>query len=234
MTYATLNKKIRSQRSIHFIAAFDYRFKAGGRPYRFTAEAYYKQLANVIPYSVNNVKVTYSGQNEASGHVAGIDFKLYGEFVPGTDSWITFSLMSTAMNYRGQSVPLPTDQRYAVNLFFTDYFPGTDRWRMALKLAYADGLPFGPPHTDNARQSFRAPAYQRVDIGMSYRAYKRENQQVKKFCLRNIWLGIDCLNLLGHSNVNSYYWVTDVQNYQYAVPNYLTGRQLNARLTMEF
>ena len=234
VTYATLNKKIRSQRSIHFIAAFDYRFKAGGRPYRFTAEAYYKQLANVIPYSVNNVKVTYSGQNEASGHVAGIDFKLYGEFVPGTDSWITFSLMSTAMNYRGQSVPLPTDQRYAVNLFFTDYFPGTDRWRMALKLAYADGLPFGPPHTDNARQSFRAPAYQRVDIGMSYRAYKRENQQVKKFCLRNIWLGIDCLNLLGHSNVNSYYWVTDVQNYQYAVPNYLTGRQLNARLTMEF
>ncbi len=234
VTYATLNKKIKSQQSIHLIAAFDYRFKAGGRPFKFTAEAYYKILSNLIPYSVNNVKVTYNGNNEASGHIAGVDFKLYGEFVPGTDSWITFSLMSTGMKYRGQSLPLPTDQRYSVNLFFTDYFPGTDRWRMALKLAYADGLPFGPPHKDNSRQNFRAPAYQRVDIGMSYRAYKRENQTAKQFCLKNIWIGLDCLNLLGHNNVNSYYWVTDVTNYQYAVPNYLTGRQLNAKLSLEF
>lgn len=234
VTYATLNKKIKSQQSIHLIAALDYRFKAAGRPFKFTAEAYYKILSNLIPYSVNNVKVTYNGSNEATGHIAGIDFKLYGEFVPGTDSWITFSLMSTGMKYRGLNIPLPTDQRYSVNLFFTDYFPGTDRWRMALKLTYADGLPFGPPHTDNARQNFRAPAYQRVDIGMSYRAYKREEQSSKKFCLRNIWLGVDCLNLLGHNNVNSYYWVTDVTNHQYAVPNYLTGRQLNAKLSLEF
>jgi len=234
VTYATLNKKIKSQQSIHLIAAMDYRFKAGGRPFKFSAEAYYKILSNLIPYSVNNVKVTYNGNNEATGHIAGVDFKLYGEFVPGTDSWITFSLMSTGMKYRGYNIPLPTDQRYSVNLFFTDYFPGTDRWRMALKLAYADGLPFGPPHTDNQRHNFRAPAYQRVDIGMSYRAYKRENQNPKKFCLRNMWIGIDCLNLLGHNNVNSYYWVTDVTNHQYAVPNYLTGRQLNAKLSLEF
>ncbi len=234
VTYATLNNKIKSQQSIHLTAAFDYRFKVADRKYRFSAEAYYKALSNLVPYSVNNVKVTYNGTNEASGHITGIDMKLYGEFVPGTDSWITFSLMNTKMNYRGMSIPLPTDQRYAINLFFTDYFPGTDRWRMALKVAYADGLPFGPPHTDNARQNFRAPAYQRVDIGMSYRAYKRDNQEVKRFCLRNIWLGIDCLNLIGHSNVNSYYWITDVTNHQYAVPNYLTGRQLNARLQLEF
>ena len=234
VTRATLNNKIKSQQSIHFIAAFDYRFKNGGRPFQFTAEAYYKMLDNLIPYSVNNVKVTYNGTNEASGHIAGIDLKLYGEFVPGTDSWITFSLMSAKMKYRGQSIPLPTDQRYAVNLFFTDYFPGTDRWRMALKIAYADGLPFGPPHTDNARQSFRAPAYQRVDIGMSFRAYKRENQQTKAFCLKNVWVGVDCLNLFDHSNVNSYYWITDVTNHQYAVPNYLTGRQLNARVSLDF
>ena len=234
VTRATLNNKIKSQQSIHFIAAFDYRFKNGGRPFKFTAEAYYKLLHNLIPYSVNNVKVTYNGTNEASGHIAGLDLKLYGEFVPGTDSWITFSLMSAKMKYRGQSIPLPTDQRYAINLFFTDYFPGTDRWRMALKVAYADGLPFGPPHKDNARQNFRAPAYQRVDIGMSFRAYKRENQQTKQFCLKNIWVGVDCLNLFGHSNVNSYYWITDVTNHQYAVPNYLTGRQLNARVSLDF
>ena len=178
--------------------------------------------------------MTYNGTNEASGHIAGLDLKLYGEFVPGTDSWITFSLMSAKMKYRGESIPLPTDQRYAINLFFTDYFPGTDRWRMALKLAYADGLPFGPPHTDNKRQSFRAPAYQRIDIGMSFRAYKRENQQTKQFCLKNIWLGVDCLNLFDHNNVNSYYWITDVTNHQYAVPNYLTGRQINARVSFDF
>ena len=234
VTRATLNDKIKSQQSIHFIAAYDYRFKFGNRPFKFTAEAYYKMLHNLIPYSVNNMKITYNGINECSGYIAGIDLKLYGEFVPGTDSWITFSLMKTGMDYRGQTIPLPTDQRYSVNLFFTDYFPGTDRWRMALKLAFADGLPFGPPHTDNQRQNFRAPAYQRVDIGMSYRAYKRANQESKRFGLKNIWVGVDCLNLLGHNNVNSYYWVTDVTNHQYAVPNYLTGRQLNGKVTVEF
>lgn len=234
VTYATLNNKIKSQRSIHFIGAFDYRFKLLDRPFKFTAEAYYKALSNLVPYSVNNLKITYNGMNECSGHAMGIDFKLYGEFVPGTDSWITFSLMKTNMNYRGQSIPMPTDQRYAVNLFFTDYFPGTDKWKMALKLAFADGLPFGPPHTDNERQNFRAPAYQRVDIGMSYRAYKNEDANRKGFGIKNVWVGVDCLNLLDHSNVNSFYWVTDVSNYQYAVPNYLTGRQINAKISVEF
>lgn len=234
VTYATLNNKIKSQRSIHFIGAFDYRFKLMNRPFKFTAEAYYKALSNLVPYSVNNLKITYNGINECSGHAMGVDFKLYGEFVPGTDSWITFSLMKTNMDYRGMSIPMPTDQRYAVNLFFTDYFPGTDRWKMALKLAYADGLPFGPPHTDNERQNFRAPAYQRIDIGMSYRAYKSERQNSTTFGIKNIWIGLDCLNLLDHSNVNSYYWVTDVNNYQYAVPNYLTGRQLNAKINIDF
>ena len=234
VTYATLNNKIKSQRSIHLIAAYDLRFKLANRPFKFTTEAYYKILSNLIPYSINNVKITYNGINECNGYIAGIDFKLYGEFVPGTDSWITFSLMKTGMKYRGSTIPLPTDQRYAVNLFFTDYFPGTDRWRMSLRLAFADGLPFGPPHTDNNRQKFRAPAYQRVDIGMSFRAFKRENQKDRRFNLKNIWVGLDCLNLLGHNNVNSYYWVTDVTNHQYAVPNYLTGRQLNGKVTLDF
>lgn len=234
VTYATLNNKIKSQQSIHIITAYDQRFKLNDRPFKFSAELYYKALSNLIPYSVNNMKITYNGTNECTGYIAGLDMKLYGEFVPGTDSWINFSLMKTGMNYRGQTIPLPTDQRYSINLFFTDYFPGTDRWRMALKLAYADGLPFGPPHTDNQRQNFRAPAYERVDIGMSYRAYKRENQEVKRFCLKNVWIGLDCLNLLDHSNVNSYYWVTDVTNHQYAVPNYLTSRQLNCKVSLEF
>ena len=227
MTTATLNEKIKSQQSLQFIAAMDYRFKMLNRPFKFTAEVYYKALSNLIPYNIQNVKVTYDGENICSGHAAGLDMKLYGEFVPGTDSWLTLSLMDTRQRLNGTSIPLPTDQRWAVNMHFTDYFPGTDRWRMTLRLAYADGLPFGAPHRGLEAQQFRAPAYKRADIGMSYRALK------DKKGIRSIWLGIDCLNLFGISNVNSYYWVTDVSSRQWAVPNYLTGRLINGKVTIE-
>lgn len=233
ITRATLNRKIKSQRSIHFIAGMDYRFNMNNRPFKFTAELYYKLLGNVVPYSINNVKVVYYGSNEASGHAAGLDLKLFGEFVPGTDSWVTLSFMDTKMKLNGVKVPMPTDQRYALNLFFTDYFPGTTRWKMSLKLAYADGLPFSAPHRQLETNTFRAAAYKRADIGMSYRVLDNERRESKSI-FRNIWLSLDCLNLLGINNVNSYYWVTDVTNQQYAVPNYLTGRQINARLLFEF
>lgn len=231
ITYAKLNEKAKSQRSIHFIGAFDYRFNMGKRPFKFTAEAYYKALGNLVPYSINNVKVVYYGDNMSSGHSAGIDLKLFGEFVPGTDSWLTLSFMNTKMNLNGKNIPLPTDQRYAINLYFTDYFPGTDRWKMSLKLAYADGLPFSAPHRELENNTYRAPAYRRADIGMSYRAIDNEG---KRRAIKNLWLGIDCLNLFGISNVNSYYWITDVTNHQYAVPNYLTGRLINGKVILEF
>lgn len=234
ITYASLNSKAKSQRSIHFIAGFDYRFRMNNRSFKFTAEAYYKALGNLVPYSVNNVKVVYYGSNESSGHAAGIDLKLYGEFVPGTDSWLSLSLMNTSMKLNGKSIPLPTDQRYAINLFFTDYFPGTDRWKMSLKLALADGLPFSAPHQELESNVFRAPAYKRADIGLSYRLLNNEGKQRKHIQLKNVWLGAECLNLFGINNVNSYYWITDVTGGQYAVPNYLTGRQINFRVTVDF
>lgn len=234
ITYASLNSKAKSQRSIHFIAGFDYRFRMNNRSFKFTAEAYYKALGNLVPYSVNNVKVVYYGSNESSGHAAGIDLKLYGEFVPGTDSWLSLSLMNTSMKLNGKSIPLPTDQRYAINLFFTDYFPGTDRWKMSLKLALADGLPFSAPHQELESNVFRAPAYKRADIGLSYRLLNNEGKKRKHIQLRNVWLGAECLNLFGINNVNSYYWITDVTGGQYAVPNYLTGRQINFRVTVDF
>ena len=233
VTVASLNEKIKSQRSIHFIAGYDYRFRMNDQRFKFSAEAYYKALGNIVPYSVSNVKVVYYGQNECSGHAAGLDFKLYGEFVPGTDSWLSLSLMDTKMKLNGKSIPLPTDQRYAVNLFFTDYFPGSKKWRMSLKLAFADGLPFAAPHKELETNSFRATAYRRADIGMSYQLLDNSRREKKTF-LKNVTLGVDCLNLFGIDNVNSYYWVTDVTNQQYAVPNYLTGRQLNARVLLEF
>ena len=233
VTVASLNEKIKSQRSIHFIAGYDYRFRMNDQRFKFSAEAYYKALSNIVPYSVSNVKVVYYGQNECSGHAAGLDFKLYGEFVPGTDSWLSLSLMDTKMKLNGKSIPLPTDQRYAVNLFFTDYFPGSRKWRMSLKLAFADGLPFAAPHKELETNSFRTTAYRRADIGMSYQLLDNSRREKKTF-LKNVTLGVDCLNLFGIDNVNSYYWVTDVTNQQYAVPNYLTGRQLNARVLLEF
>ena len=233
ITYATLNEKIKSQRSIHFIAGMDYRFKMMNRPFKFSAEAYFKLLGNLVPYTVNNVKIVYDASEQCSGHAMGLDLKLYGEFVEGSDSWVTLSVMNTRMKLNGKSIPLPTDQRFALNLFFTDYFPGTDRWKMSLKLAYADGLPFGAPHRRLDIMPFRAPAYKRADIGMSFRAFDNEKRD-KKSIFKNIWIGIDCLNLLGINNVNSYYWITDVTNQQYAVPNYLTGRQINGRVLFEF
>lgn len=235
-TKVVLNKDIKSQRSFQIVLGGDYKFKLLNRPFKFTTEVYYKALSNLIPYNVDNVKIVYYGGNIAKGYTAGIDLKLFGEFVEGTDSWISFSLMKAQQEVNGKNFPQATDQRYNLNFFFSDYFPGTTRWKMTLKATIADGLPFGPPHTGLERMAFRAPAYKRVDIGMSYRLLDNEDgRNQKKFIkyFRNIWLGVDCFNLFDISNVSSYYWVTDVTNQQYAVPNYLTGRLINARILIE-
>lgn len=235
-TKVVLNKDIKSQRSFQIVAGGDYKFKMMGRPFKFTTEVYYKALSNLIPYNVDNVKIVYYGGNVGKGYTAGIDFKLFGEFVEGTDSWISLSLMKAQQKVNGVSFPQPTDQRYNLNFFFSDYFPGTTRWKMTLKACIADGLPFGPPHTGLERMVFRAPAYKRVDIGMSYRLLNNEDRHLSsKWArpFRNIWIGVDCFNLFDMSNISSYYWVTDVSNQQYAVPNYLTGRMINGRLIIE-
>lgn len=233
-TTVQLNKNIKSQRSFQVVTGMEYRFKIGGRPFKFTTEAYYKAQWKLNPYNVDNLKIVYYGNNLATGYVVGADFKVYGEFVPGTDSWVSFGLMKASMKLNGQNIPQPTDQRYNVNIFFSDYFPGTTRWKMNLKATFADGLPFGPPHTGLERNSFRAPAYRRFDIGMNYRLINNEDNHLRraKF-LRNIWLGLDCFNIFGLNNVSSYYWITDISNHQYAVPNYLTDRMINARILVE-
>ncbi len=233
-TIVRLNKGIKSQRSFQVLTGMEYKFKMADRPFKFTTELYYKAQGNLNPYNVDNVKIVYYGNNCASGYVVGADFKLYGEFVPGTDSWISFGLMKAQMKLNGRSIPQPTDQRYNVNLFFSDYFPGTTRWKMNLKASFADGLPFGPPHTGLERNVFRAPAYKRVDIGMNYRLLDNEDRHMRRNVVRNIWLGLDCFNIFGLNNVSGYYWVTDISNHQYAVPNYLTGRMINGRILIEF
>lgn len=237
MATVELNRDIKSPRSIHFVLGTDYTFRLDNRPFKFTAEAYYKAMSNLIPYTVDNVRVIYDGRNAAKGYAAGIDFKLYGEFVPGTDSWLTLSLMRTKEKIGTRWIPRPTDQLYNVSLYFTDYFPGSTRWRFTLKAAFADGLPFGRPHSERTEQTWRAPAYKRVDMGMSFRLLNNEDRHIALGMgkwVKNLWIGVDCFNILGIDNVNSYYWVTDINDNQYAVPNYLTGRQLNLRLSVDF
>lgn len=236
-SYVRLNKDIKSQRSIQVVGAMDYQFRVWDRPFKFTSEVYYKDLSNLIPYNINNVRLTYYGENCASGYAAGLDMKLFGEFIPGTDSWLTASIMRTEEKIDGKWYPRPTDQRVNISLCLTDYFPGSDRWQMNLRAVYANGLPFGPPHSGREKQIFRAPAYRRVDIGMSYRLVNNEEHTIHtgwQQHLRNVWLGVDAFNLLGINNVNSYYWITDTENHRYGVPNYLTGRRINARILIEF
>ena len=233
---ATLNKDIKSQKSLHFVLGGDYTFRMFNRPFKFTTEAYYKALSNLIPYTVDNVRVVYYGRNMSKGYAAGIDFKLFGEFVPGTDSWVTFSLMKTEEKLNGVWIPRPTDQRYNFSLHFTDYFPGSERWRLILKAAFADGLPFGPSHSQREKHVFRAPAYKRVDMGLSYCLFNNDDYLMsypRLKWIKNAWIGLDALNLMGINNVNSYYWITDITNNRYAVPNYLTGRQFSIRLSIE-
>ena len=228
-----LNRNIKSQRSLQFVLGGDYDFLVYGRPFKFTTEVYYKKLYNLIPYNIDNVRIVYYGENCAHGYAAGIDMKLYGEFVPGTASWITFSLMSTRENIAGKWLPRPTDQLYNFSLYFTDYFPRKENWKMSLRCSLADGLPFGPTHSGREKQVFRAPAYKRVDIGLSYKVFdydKHPHIYGKSGFFKDIWVGADGLNLLGINNVNSYYWITDISGAQFAVPNYLTGRQLNLRI----
>lgn len=236
-TEVRLNRDIKSQRSIHFVLAGDYKFRILNRPFKFTAEVYYKHLSDIIPYNVDNVRISYYGRNMGKGYAVGLDMKLFGEFVPGTDSWLTFSLMKTEEKINGKWIPRPTDQRYNLSLYFTDYFTRNDRWKLSLKASLAGGLPFGPPHSGREFAVFRTPPYKRVDIGMSYRILNNEDRtHHNRFAntFRNIWLGIDLFNLFNMNNVNSYYWVTDIYNQQYAVPNYLTSRQINVRLLFEF
>lgn len=232
-----LNHDIKSPLSIQFLLAADYTFRAMERPFKITGEIYYKALSRLISYEYDNLKITYSGVNDSKGHIMGLDFKLFGQFVAGSDSWLSFSLMNTSQTLDGIKVPLPSDQRYAVSLFFTDYFPKFPKLKFSLRGIFSDGLTMTAPHVSRTRSYFRAPAYKRVDIGLSYQLVGAPSDGVRPYNFwrhfKDITLAVDLFNLFDISNVSSYYWVTDVNNIQYAVPNYLTRRQINVRLSVQ-
>ena len=233
-----LNHDIKSPLSIQLILGTDYTFRAMNRPFKISAEAYYKNLSRLISYEYDNLKVQYSGTNDSKGYIMGLDLRLFGQFVAGTDSWVSFSLMKTQQTLNGVKTPMPGDQRYSVSLYFTDYFPKFPKLKFSLKGVFSDGLTMTAPRVTRDIAWFRAPAYKRVDVGLSYQLVGAPTDGVRPYNFwrhfKSIIIGFDVFNLFDISNVSSYYWVTDVNNIQYAVPNYLTRRQFNIRLSMEF
>ncbi|MDR2497433.1 MAG: TonB-dependent receptor [Tannerellaceae bacterium] len=233
-----LNSKLKSQRSIHFILGGDYTFRMIDRNFKISAEAYYKRLDRLNPYTVDNVKLYYYGENCASGYAAGIDLKLFGEMVAGTDSWLSISLMKAEQEIRGiRHLPLPNNPGYNLSLYFSDYFPGYKRLTLHLRGMLSGRLPVTPPYKGYESGFYRTTPYRRVDLGLAYELAGGQDALMDKGLfrkLKSIRLGLDLFNLLGIDNASSYLWITDVYSRQLAVPNYLTGRQLSARVLVEF
>ena len=235
-TMIAMNPEIKSQRSFQVILGSDYTFSAYNRPFKFTAEAYYKNISNYVPYTVDIVQIRYLGYNNGSAYSTGIDMKLFGEFVDGTDSWLSFSLNRSQEKFDGMKTSRPTEQRYSIGVFFSDFWPGNDSYKVFLRGIMNDGLPTYSPLGGRQSGMFRTPAYKRIDIGAS-RVWNADNC---RFMSRGQWsnikeitLGIDIFNIMDFDNVNSYYWITSVDNMQYAVPNYLTSRMFSVSLSIK-
>ncbi|MDD2563880.1 MAG: carboxypeptidase-like regulatory domain-containing protein [Salinivirgaceae bacterium] len=244
------NNEIKSQKSTHAVLAADYNFNMWNRPFKLVVESYYKQLKNIIPYTVDNVRIIYDGYNHATGYVQGIDMKLTGEFVKGVDSWLSISYMKTEeditddvyirthMNpvdtvYPG-FIPRPTDQRFMINLFFQDYWPGNPTIKVHLNAIYNTGLPVGAPNAPRHFATHRLPGYKRIDMGISKEIIRqRDKKKIFNF-IENIWIGLDVFNILDIENTISYTWITDIQNQQFGIPNKLTGRLYNLKMNITF
>ncbi len=230
-----INDSLQAQSSFHVIAAMDLNFNRSGRPFKFTTEIYYKNLWNVNPYDIENVRIRYYADNIAKAYAAGIDFRISGEFIPGDESWFSLGLLTTKedleTDQRGY-IPRPMDQRVNLAIFFQDHIPKAPTFRVHLRLLYSSGLPFSPPVNPEVRNNFRGGEYQRIDIGFSKMIHLGMNSQ-NPF-LKSLWLSAEILNLTGHQNIISYYWVQDVNNYYYAVPNSLSQRFFNFRAMLRF
>jgi hypothetical protein len=228
-----------------------------GRPFKFTTEAYLKLADRIVSYTVDNVRVRYSGENDAKAYTAGVDFKLFGELVPGADSWINLSLMDSKEDLLNDSyvktrddkgnpiipttvypgwTPRSNEQRYVFSMMFQDYLPNNPKYKMHLKFIWSDGLPYGAPRSVQYRNYFRSPDYRRVDIGASRVLVSGTDKIMEKPWLKHvksIWLNVEVFNLLNFKNVNSHYWINDIYGKQYAVPNYLTSRQFNLKIMVD-
>ena len=243
-----LNPTIKAQRAIHYVVGGDMNFVAWNRPFKFMTEVYYKQLDNLIPYEIDNVRIRYFANNNSSGYASGIDFRVNGEFVKGAESWASVSFMKTQEKITGVKdvfgndikpsyIARPTDQRFTFAIYFQDYLRNNPKIRMNLNLVYGSGLPFGVPDRNRYNDNNRMPSYRRVDIGLNRVLISEDTKTRDTFWRRRFksaWVGIEIFNLLGINNTISYIWIEDVSANRYAVPNYLTNRRINLRLLLKF
>ncbi len=230
-----LQENVGAQSSAHFIAGIDVNFEKWERPFIFSTEVYYKYFWNVNPYDIENVRLRYFAENIATAYAAGVDMRLSGEFIPGDESWFSLGFLTTREDLETDSkgyIPRPTDQRMNAAIFFQDHIPNAPTFRVHVRLLYATGLPFSPPGNDELRNSFRGSEYQRLDIGFSKIIYFDTNDDDP--FLKSLWMSFEILNLTGHENTISYYWVEDVNGNNYAVPNSLSQRFFNVRMALKF
>lgn len=227
---------LKAQEAIHYMLGADYYLKIWERPFKLTVESYYKDLRRITPYIIENVKTQYLPEKTGKAYVAGIDMKLNGEFIKGTDSWVSLSLMKTEEKIEGSSAGWtrrPTDQRVNLGVYFQDYLPWDSTYKMSLTMFYGTKVPGNLPNeTMSVEKVKMLPAYQRVDIGFSKQIIAETDEIITdKKGLKSLWVGVEILNLLDLYNTVSYFWVQDVQGYYYPTPNYLTGRIFNLKVT---
>lgn len=233
----TVRPNVKAQQSIHVVLSNDYSFKMSDREFKLVTEAYYKSMTDVNTYTLDNVRIRYSANNDAKAYAAGFDARLNGEFVPGTESWFSFGYMKTEENSNNRGyIPRPTDQRLKFGILFQDYIEKIPNLKLYLNLVYNTGLPGGSPsYADPYVYQSRLRDYRRADVGFSYvftekNAERPDGHWLKRF--KDLSLGFEIFNLFNNQNAITNTWVRDVYTkVQYGIPNYMTTRTFNVRLT---
>lgn len=234
-----VNPNVKAQQSIHFVASNDYNFKMNNRPFKLVTELYYKSMNDVNTYTLENVRIRYRANNDATAYAQGLDMRLNGEFVPGTESWLSFGYMKTEENQNGRgNIARPTDQRLKFGILFQDYMPNMPSMKLYMNLVYNTGLPGGSPsYADVYTYQSRLRDYRRADVGFSYVLTEKNTERpdghwLKRF--EDLSLGFEIFNIFNNQNAITNTWVRDAYTKnQYGIPNYMTTRVFNLKLSVK-
>jgi hypothetical protein len=227
-----VNLEVKAQKSLQFITGMDNFLTLWGRPFVLTSQLYYKRLWDLNPYEVDNVRIRYYAENNATGYAYGADLRINGEFIPGTQSWFSISYLKTEENISDDGRGLirrPSDQRLNFGIYFEDHMPNDPTLRVYLNLNIGSGFPFGPPGDEQLRSVFSGDEYYRADLGLSKSFFLNQ----EKF-LKALWLRIEVLNALAADNTISYTWIEDVNGTSFAIPNSLSARYFNFKVSVNF
>jgi hypothetical protein len=231
---------VKAQRSIHIVTGMDYSFKMWDRPFKLTTELYYKDLSDINSYVVDNVRIRYRADNVTEAYATGLDLRLNGEFIPGSESWVSMGFLKTEENINNRGyIARPTDQRFKLGILFQDYVPNMPDLKAYLNLVYNSGLPGGAPaYADPYDFQQRLRDYRRADLGIQY-VFKDANKKaegsswLKNF--KELTAGLELFNMFDIQNAITNTWVRDVATKnQFGVPNFLAGRILNFRFSARF